>query len=137
MILLDTSVLVAIVDQRDPQRPKALKDLTQLARRGLLLSWPVLTEALHFLVRPDYRDYLAHFIDDFQIRFADEQVRPATADIFHWLARYADHAPDMTDAYLVAMTAMNRRWKVWTFDREFHFVWRRPDGSPVPMAVKM
>ncbi len=30
----------------------------------------------------------------------------------------------------------DRRLKVWTYDREFHSAWRRPDGSAIPLAIR-
>jgi hypothetical protein len=27
------------------------------------------------------------------------------------------------------------RARVWTFDREFRTIWRRPDGRPIPLAA--
>jgi predicted nucleic acid-binding protein len=52
-----------------------------------------------------------------------------------WSLEYAEHNPDWADAYIVALCGRHRGLKVWTYDEEFRRVWRRADGSGVPMAV--
>ena len=53
-----------------------------------------------------------------------------------WLIQYADSDPDFTDAFLVAVTTIHKRRRIWTYDREFALIWRRPHGSRVPLAVQ-
>lgn len=57
-------------------------------------------------------------------------------EVFAWLAKYADHEPDWTDACIAALCGRDKRLKVWTYDREFRTTWRRPDGRPIPLAIK-
>jgi hypothetical protein len=52
------------------------------------------------------------------------------------MKRYADHTPDYADACLCIMTHREPKAQVWTYDSEFTNIWRRPDGSAVPMAVR-
>jgi hypothetical protein len=69
-------------------------------------------------------------------------VRPLRVDdeghlwneTFAWLERYAEHQPDFADGYLAVASARDARCKVWTYDKEFQTLWRRPDGSRIPMA---
>jgi predicted nucleic acid-binding protein len=136
MILLDSNVLIALVDQRDSKRVRAVGDLAKLHRRGLLLTWPVVTESLHFLKRRDQREYLRELIEYTPLGFLRAEDEPVFADLMNWLLRYADHEPDLADGYLVLATAKNNRLRVWTYDYEFSAIWRRPDGSAVPMALR-
>jgi hypothetical protein len=56
-------------------------------------------------------------------------------EVFEWLDRYADHEPDWADGYLAVISGHERRWKVWTYDREFRDVWRRPNGTRIPLVA--
>lgn len=58
------------------------------------------------------------------------------AQVLDWMLHWAEHWPDWADAQLVVLSAANRRYRIWTYDREFHVLWRRPDGSPVPLAIR-
>ena len=49
--------------------------------------------------------------------------------------RYEEHEPDWTDAYLAVLSGREPRASVWSYDREFAAIWRRPDGKPLPLAV--
>lgn len=136
MIFVDSNVLVALVDPRDALRSKAAADLSTLRVKPLLLTWPVLTESLHFLKTAPARFALEKVITGFSLRLAEERLTPSMNDVMTWMRRYADHRPDFTDAYLVNASLLDKAAKVWTYDSEFRTIWRRPDGSMVPMAVK-
>lgn len=58
------------------------------------------------------------------------------SEAFDWVARYADHQPDWADAILAVLCGRDRALRVWTYDREFRDVWRRPDGIRIPLAVQ-
>ena len=134
MILLDTNVLVALVDRRDPLRARVERDLPRLHRAGLVLTIPVLTESLHFLTTRSQRRHLQALIAELSVRVANPLPDPD--GVLSWLIQYGDSDPDFTDAFLVAVTAIHKRSRIWTYDREFALIWRRPDGSRVPLAVQ-
>jgi predicted nucleic acid-binding protein len=136
MILVDTNILVALVDPRDPLRAAALDDLVRLGRRQLVLTWPVLAEAVHLLATGQRRRALRKLINDYEIAMLAESDGPGPQALFEWLDRYDEHEPDLADAYLVVATALNRKLRVWSYDGEFHSTWRRPDGSPVPLVAR-
>ena len=136
MIFVDSNVLVALVDPRDALRDRAAADMSVLRSKPLLLTWPVLTESLHFLRTAPMRMALDQVIESFGLGLAAPHLSPALQDVLSWLRRYKDHRPDFTDAYLVIATSLDRKLRVWSYDSEFRTIWRRPDGSPVPMAVK-
>lgn len=136
MTLLDTGPLVALCDTRDGLNRTALRDLGRLAGAPLVLCSPVLTEACFLLPHPVQRQRLRRFIDAFEVvahRIDDE---PAVwREVFDWLARYAEHEPDLADAWLAVVSGRATASRVWTYDREFRTTWRRPDGSRIPLAV--
>ena len=97
---------------------------------------PVLTETCFLLPRAHHRARLRDLLPALSVGpcpIADNAG--LRNDIFAWLAGYADHEPDWTDGYLAVVCGRERRFKVWTYDREFRTIWRRPDGSRIPLAV--
>ena len=56
-------------------------------------------------------------------------------EVFDWLDRYSEHDADWTDGYLTVVSGRERRSRVLTYDREFRTIWRRPDGTRIPLAV--
>ena len=136
MILVDTTPLVALADPRDGLHARATADIDRFARRALVLSCAVLTEAVFLLDHPVQRRRLARLIVELELRpllIEDEAAR--RLDVFKWLDRYAEHEPDWADGVLVVAAGGEKRAKVWTYDREFRTTWRRLDGSRIPLAV--
>jgi predicted nucleic acid-binding protein len=138
MILVDTSALVALCDPRDALNAAAVKHLKSLAKSQLALCEPVLVEACFHLATPSQRNRLYLTIENLGILpFVPDDVRSLWQEVFDWLSKYADHDPDWADAYLAVLSGRERKHKVWTYDREFRTIWRRPDGSAIPMAVRV
>src|SRR5207253_2556621 len=133
VILLDTNVLVALTDPRERLHRRAARDLRRLARSPLGVPLPVLTEACFLLPRAHHRARLRDLLQALSAGpcpIADDAG--LRNDIFAWLVGYADHEPDWADGYLAVVCGRERRFKVWTYDREFRTIWRRPDGSRIP-----
>ena len=136
MILLDTAPLVALCDPRDALNPKALRDLERVARRPFVACAPVLTEAAVLLPHAVQRRRLQRFLEEFSVvpyRIDDERL--LWSDVFAWLEKYAEHNPDWADGYLAVLSGRDRHARVWTYDREFSTIWRRLDGTRIPLAV--
>jgi hypothetical protein len=77
-------------------------------------------------------------LDALHIQTVDtDSVAPFRRDVFAWLDQYSDHEPDLADAYLAVLSAYHREYKIWTYDSQFRTIWRRPDGSPIPLAVRI
>jgi predicted nucleic acid-binding protein len=137
LILCDTNVLVALVDNGDPLSADAQRDLTVLARHGLLVTEPVLCETLHLLEAASHRSRLQHYITLLPIALAPSlESSELFRSIFAWLKRYSEHSPDWADAHLAMLAGTDRRLRVWTYDTEFQTIWRRPDGSKIPVVGK-
>lgn len=136
MILLDTAPLVALCDPRDALNRRALRDLDRLAQEPLVLCLPVLTEACFLLPYQVQRERLRRLLAEFSVAaYRTEDESRLWLEIFAWLIRYQEHAPDWADGYLTVVSGTETTARVWTYDREFRTTWRRPDGTRVPMAV--
>lgn len=137
MILLNTAPIVALCDPRDRLNPTALRDLERLAGGSFVACAPILAETCFLLTRPDQRQRLRRFLADFSVApYPAIEERALWDDVFEWLERYADHAPDWADGCLAVVAGRERRARVWTYDSEFRTTWRRLDGSRVPLAVR-
>lgn len=137
MILVDTNVLVALVDPRDDLHRRAVRDLKKLLARELLAPAPVLTETCFLLPHRHHRARLSEILRRFGVRpclLEDEAA--LWEEVFEWLEQYAEHEPDWADGYLIALCARDRRLKIWTYDQDFTDLWRAADGRRVPLAVR-
>ena len=138
MTLIDTTPLVALCDPRDSLNKTALKHLQTLARTGLAVCEPVLTEVSFHLPAPSQRLRLQQTLERLHVHpIAVDDVHALWREVFEWLKKYADHEPDWADAYLAVLCGHDRKYKVWTYDIEFRTIWRKPDGSRVPLAVEL
>lgn len=138
MILFDSNVLVALVDPRDALHSRAVRDLKRLVRRPLLVPVPVIAETCYLLTQPHHRARLWDLFQALEMRPCTPKNEAALGEeVFRWLARYAEHDPDWTDGYLVALSSQDGRLKIWTYDHEFRDIWRSLDGARVPIAVAL
>ena len=137
MILIDTTPLVAMCDARDSKHRTALKHLESLAADELAVCDAVLTEACFHLPHRSQRHRLRAFLHDMSMQpLPLTHERAFWLEVLDWLAKYADHEPDWADACLAVLSGHDRDLKVWTYDREFRTTWRRPNGTPIPLAVR-
>jgi predicted nucleic acid-binding protein len=138
MILVDTTPLVALCDSRDSHHVSAVKELGKLASAGLCTCEAVLMESCFHLAHQAQRQRLHALLEELPISFV---TGPANgrfwSNVLDWLIKYAEHEPDWADGCLAVLCGHDKRLKVWTYDREFRTTWRRPDGSAIPLAVKI
>jgi predicted nucleic acid-binding protein len=136
VILLDTAPLVALCDPRDSLNAVAVSDLARASRHPLVTCAAVMTEACALLPHRMQRQRLHRFIEDFSVTaYTPQDERRLWGEVFEWLEQYEEHDPDWADGYLAVVSGHERRARVWTYDREFRTVWRRPDGSRIPLVV--
>jgi predicted nucleic acid-binding protein len=133
VILVDTGPLVAICDPRDPRHRDAVRDLDRLLPSGLCVCEAVLVEAAFHLPSIPQRRRLQRLLEYSKAVpvAGDEALR---SDVFEWLIKYGDHQPDWADGCLAVLSGRDPRRRVWTYDVEFRTIWRRPDGSSIPLA---
>ena len=137
MILIDSNVLVGLADPRDRLNTSAVADLKRLCGQELLLAAPVITEVCFLLPGLHHRRRVRDLVHELRMRplaFPDEGR--VWVEVFAWLERYAEHAPDWADGYLAVACGREKRLRVWTYDRDFRTLWRRPDGTRIPLAAK-
>jgi predicted nucleic acid-binding protein len=89
----------------------------------------VLSECCLLLEQDHLRRRLAHLLEHLPVS-ALELKPPWWGEIFDWLARYAEHEPDLCDAMLVLL-ASRHAFAIWSYDAEFRKLWRSRDGKPV------
>ena len=136
MILIDTGPLVALADPGDSQNAVAVVQFERLRSRPLATCVPVLAEACFHLSAPHVRRNLRQFMEKFGVSIVAPENQDLTlGGTFRWLEKYADHVPDFADGWIAVLSGSDERLKLWTFDGEFRTHWRRPDGSPIPLAV--
>ena len=136
MIVIDTGPLVALCDARDAKHRTAVRQLQALAPNPFGTCDAVLTEACFHLPHASQRQRLKALLRELDIeplpKSFDDSFWSSTLD---WLAKYADHQPDWADACLAVLCGRDRQIRVWTYDREFRTLWRRPDGTAIPLAT--
>jgi predicted nucleic acid-binding protein len=136
MILIDTNVLVALAEPRDERHDNARADFAVL-RRPVLIVLPVLIETFYFLKYPIQRQLLRETLQTLRLEYHPTPHDAAFwNDTFVWMNKYGEHFPDAVDAFLVLLSHRDRKLKVWTYDSEFWTVWRRPDGSRIPLVAQ-
>jgi len=137
MILIDTTALVALCDPRDSLNKNALKDLVGLTKSQLAICEPVLSEACFHLSASAQRNRLRHVLMRLHVQsVVIEDAQSLWNEIFDWLDKYREHEPDWADGYLAVLCSRNRKYKVWTYDIEFRTLWRRTNGSAIPLAIR-
>lgn len=136
MNLIDTGPLVALCDHRDRRHAEARAQLPRILRDGRVTCEAVLVEACFHLPAAAHRERLRAVLDDFRVKTLPEQGAAFQDEVFDWLAKYAEHEPDWADACIAVHAGRDRKLKVWTFDGEFSTIWRRPDGTHIPLSIK-
>ena len=137
MILVDSNVLIGLADPRDRLNTSAVADLKRLCGQELLLAAPVVAEVCFLLPALHHRRRIRDLVHELPMRpltFPDEGRM--WAEVFAWLERYAEHEPDWADGYLAVACGREKHFRVWTYDRDFRTLWRRPDGTRIPLAAK-
>src|SRR5580692_3590225 len=130
MILVDTTVLVALCDPRDSLNKTALRQLKSLSRSQFAVCEAVLAEACFHLSVPSQRQRLKRILEELDIQPVPVgDALSLWSEVFDWLSKYADHDPDWADGYLAVLSGRDRKCKIWTYDSEFRTIWRRPNGS--------
>lgn len=135
MTLIDTTPLVALCDRRDSHHRRATRQLDALRSTELVTCEPVLVEACFHLPNGRQRQRLQALLEALRVTPLPQGDEPGFwDDVFSWLVRYAEHEPDWADACIAVLAGRHAQLRVWTFDREFRTTWRRPDGTPIPLA---
>jgi len=136
MILVDTTPLVALCDARDEKHGMAVRHLESLASSPFAVCEAVLTETCFHLPHRNQRQRVRALLEELGARPLPVNESAFRLEVFEWLDRYADHEPDWADGCLAVLSGWDKNAKVWTYDREFRTIWRRPNGTVIPLAVQ-
>lgn len=132
---MDANVLVALADDHDDLHARAVRDLKRLGRGPFASTAPVLSETFYLLSEGHLRLRLRSYLKRLHVAIV-EMPAGAWDETFDWMERYQKHQPDLADAQLVALSAMDDSCRIWTYDKELFTVWRRSNGTRVPAAVR-
>ncbi len=124
--IADTGVIVALLAADDPCHAWATEAFRQ--NSPFFTCDSVVAEACSFF--PDPRPVLTlvsrgDLVLDFDL--AEQMPR-----VLALVNKYADQPMDLADAFLVRMTELNERCKVWTLDRKDFTTYRRHGRQVVP-----
>lgn len=136
MILVDTNIILSLLSPDEKERRKVLAQWGSIRKETIYITLPVISEVTNFLPLKHQLSAFMELVERMGFQFFPSEDLVEWRDVLTWMIRYAEHEPDFTDAYLVVLSAANKKFKVWTRDSEFTLIWRRPDGAAVPMAVK-
>jgi predicted nucleic acid-binding protein len=136
MILIDTTPFVALCDSRDSHHRTAIGHLKRLASGEFGVCEAVLMEACFHLSHRTQRQRLRAMLDRLDIvPIPGTDDRGFWFEVLDWLTKYADHDPDWADGCIAVLCGRDTDLSVWTYDHEFRTTWRRPNGTPIPLAI--
>jgi predicted nucleic acid-binding protein len=123
-VLVDASVLVALLDADDAQHDRAVEVLKGL-RDPLTTVWPALTEAMHLVADTRHGpDTLCDMISDGALSLSALEASELPR-LKALMRQYRDLPMDFADAALVRVAERERLTRILTFDRHFA-VYRLP-----------
>lgn len=126
MTLVDTGPLIALLDRADPDHQLCLDALDELVK-PLLTTWPVLTEAMHFLGKVHGwkgQQMLWRLLVDGKVSLSETRV-DSLSRMAALMEKYRDTPMDLADASLVAAAEALGTKRVFTLDSDFE-VYRLP-----------
>ena len=123
MILFDTGPLVALTDADDQYHAICIE--AYRAMRGPLTTiWPVLVEAMHFLVDlPAAQDAVWEMVIDGPIRILPLDLKDVPR-IRELMQKYSDRQMDLADAALIRVAERENIRTIFTVDGKDFAVYR-------------
>jgi uncharacterized protein len=117
-ILIDAGPIIALFRSKDAYHQKALSFIESYKGR-LITTWPVLTEVMHELYRPDIQEKLLTWIErgGIEIAFQDRQ---SITGLLKLIAKYADLPMDLADATLMLYAEETGIDEIATIDSDFY-----------------
>ena len=131
--IADTGPLVAYFDDRDGRHEWAVTQFSTLYR-PLLVSEPVLTEALFLLRRSsEGSDAIMDLLERDVMRVGFD-LGDQLAEVRALMRKYRDVPMSLADACIVRMSELHRDHLVLTLDSDFS-VYRRFGREPIPLIT--
>jgi predicted nucleic acid-binding protein len=120
--LCDSGPLIALFDRSEESHELCRAALATFSG-GFVTSWPVLTEAFHFLDRPRNRTLLWDFVLSDVVQVEDI-LESDLGRMRALMEQYANLPMDFADASLVVLAERLRVFSVFTMDRRGFAVFR-------------
>lgn len=117
-ILIDAGPIIALFRKNDNYHQKALAFLKNYNGR-LITTWPVITEVMHELFRPDVQEKLLTWIErgGLEIAYQDQK---AVAGLLKLIKKYSDMPMDLADATLMLYAEKTGLNEIATIDSDFY-----------------
>jgi uncharacterized protein len=116
LILVDTGPLVATIDAHDTYHD-VCADLVAHLQPPMITTWPVITEAMHFLgLSFELRDTLWEAVERGTVQIADLDSDDRSR-MRYLMRKYRDLPMDVADASLVALAEREHINRIFTIDR--------------------
>ena len=132
-VIVDTGVLVALIDRRDHYHTWVTEQLNQI-RPPLLTCEAVISETWFLLQRvKNGRETLLYLLEQRQIVVQFDLDTELTA-VVALLARYQSVPASLADAVLVRMAELYPNSMVFTLDSDFH-IYRKNRDRPIPLLM--
>ena len=120
--LCDTGPLVAMSDYADTSHRRCREAFAQFAG-NLVTTWPVLTEAFHFLDRPPKREILWEFLARSVVEISEVSLTELSR-MHELMTQYSNLPMDFADASLVVVGERLQLGSVFTLDRRDFLLYR-------------
>lgn len=132
-VIVDTGVLVALIDRRDHYHTWVTEQLNQI-EPPLLTCEAVISETWFLLQRvKNGRETLLHLLEQWQIVVRFDLDAELTA-VVALLARYQSVPASLADAELVRMAELYPNSMVFTLDSDFQ-IYRKNRDCPIPLLI--
>ena len=132
-VIVDTGVLVALIDRRDHYHTWVTEQLNRIAP-PLLTCEAVISETWFLLQRvKNGRETLLYLLEQRQIVVQFDLDTELTA-VVALLARYQSVPASLADAVLVRMAELYPNSMVFTLDSDFH-IYRKNRDCPIPLLI--
>jgi uncharacterized protein len=126
-MLVDTGVLIALLDRRDPNHQRCIAAAQQLPNAPLTTTWCCLTEAMYFMGK------LGGFTaqQGLWTLLLSKRIllrTPTETRMAELMEKFQDTPMDLADASLVALAEELGTTQIFTLDSDFH-VYRTSRGE--------
>lgn len=132
MVIADTGFWIALASTTDAHHERAVAALAEINNEALVLTWPVLVETCHLLLRrigpvAQERFLRSHTAGAFQL--ADPAMH-APARLVPLMERYRDLPMDAADASLVVLAESLGHGRILSTDRRDFQAYRWKNRQP-------
>jgi uncharacterized protein len=126
-MLVDTGVLIALLDRRDPNHQRCVTAARELPNAPLITTWCCLTEAMYFM--GEIGGFTAQ--QGLWTLLLSKRIllqTPKETRMAELMEKYQDTPMDLADASLVALAEELETTQIFTLDSDF-FVYRTSRGE--------